>query len=81
MINFSNSHEYDATEELDFLLRRAEQESIAAIRSTNAEAAERHDAMAQAYSAMAVAMMDRLDPSIPMGVPMLDQGKDGLHVR
>jgi len=41
-------------EELEFLLRRAEQESIAAIRSPSPQASERHDAMAHAYSALAV---------------------------
>ena len=45
-------------EELDFLLRRAEQESIAAIRSPNPHASERHDAMAQAYSALAVTILE-----------------------
>jgi len=44
-------------EELEFLHRRAEQESIAAIRSLSPKASERHDAMAQAYSALAVTML------------------------
>ncbi len=51
---------YDDPAELDFLLRRAEQETIAAIRSINPQAAERHDAMAYAYSAMAVTMLGTL---------------------
>jgi hypothetical protein len=46
-------HEYDRSEQLDYWLRRAEQESIAAIRSTDSVAAQRHDVMAQTYSALA----------------------------
>jgi hypothetical protein len=48
-------HAHDA--ELEFLLRRAEQESIAAIRSPSPEASDRHDEMAQAYSALAVTIL------------------------
>lgn len=44
-------------EQLDYWLRRAEQESIAAIRATG-EASMRHDAMARAYSALAVHLLD-----------------------
>ncbi|MEO7865360.1 MAG: hypothetical protein ABIR63_05765 [Sphingomicrobium sp.] len=47
------------SDELGFLLRRAEQESVAAIRSINSQASERHDAMAYAYSARAVTMLGR----------------------
>ena len=47
-------------DELDYLLRRAEDESIAAIRSVNAEVSARHDAMAFAYSSQAVAMLGAL---------------------
>ena len=43
------------------MLRRAEQESIAAIRSINPEAAERHDIMAHAYSVQAVTMLGRME--------------------
>ena len=81
MIGFRNSHDYDATEELDFLLRRAEQELIAAIRSINAEVAERHDAMAHAYSAMAIMMIDRRDQAIPTIVEAGGLGKDARAVR
>lgn len=81
MIALSNHHEFDATEELDFLLRRAEQESIAAIRSINAEAAERHDAMAHAYSAMAIMMIDRREQAIPTTVHASGLGKDARAVR
>jgi hypothetical protein len=49
----SDRDDFDRSEQLDYWLRRAEQESIAAIRSTNSIASQRHDAMAQAYSAMA----------------------------
>ncbi len=45
------------SEQLDYWLRRAEQESIAAIRATNAVASQRHDAMAQAYSALARSLL------------------------
>lgn len=45
------------SEQLDYLLRRAEQESIAAIRSPNLIAAERHNAIAQAYSAQALMIL------------------------
>ncbi len=54
----TNSHRTERSEQLDYWLRRAEQESIAAIRSTNLIAAERHDVMAQAYSAMARTLLD-----------------------
>ena len=50
-------HHYDRSEQLDYWLRRAEQESIAAIRSTDRVAAERHDSMAQAYSALAMTIL------------------------
>jgi hypothetical protein len=49
--------DHERSEQIDYLLRRAEQESIAAIRSTNSIASERHDAMAHAYSALAVTML------------------------
>ena len=49
----SDRNDFERSEQLDYWLRRAEQESIAAIRSTNSIASQRHDAMAQAYSAMA----------------------------
>ena len=54
----SNRDDFERTEQLDYWLRRAEQESIAAIRSTNSIVSERHDAMAQAYSAMAKTLLD-----------------------
>ena len=54
----SYSHQVERSEQLDYWLRRAEQESIAAIRSTNTEASERHDAMAHAYSALARHLLD-----------------------
>jgi hypothetical protein len=50
-------HHYERSEQLDYWLRRAEQESIAAIRSSDGTAAERHDAMAQAYSALATSIL------------------------
>ncbi len=40
-------------DELSYLLRRAEQESIEAIRSTHPTASERHAQMASTYSARA----------------------------
>ena len=53
----SDRTDFERTEQLDYWLRRAEQESIAAIRSTNSVASQRHDAMAQAYSALARTML------------------------
>ena len=53
----SDRYDYERSEQLDYWLRRAEQESIAAIRSTNSTASQRHDAMAQAYSALARTML------------------------
>ena len=50
--------DFERSEQLDYWLRRAEDESIAAIRSTNQVVAQRHDAMAQAYSAMARTLLD-----------------------
>lgn len=59
MINGGNhSQRSERSEQLDYWLRRAEQESIAAIRSTNNIASERHDAMALAYSALAKSLLD-----------------------
>ena len=49
----SDRGDSERSEQLDYWLRRAEQESIAAIRSTDRTASQRHDAMAQAYSALA----------------------------
>ena len=54
----SNTHQAERSEQLDYWLRRAEQESIAAIRSPNTQASERHDAMAHAYSALARHLLD-----------------------
>ena len=66
---FSPSHgrREDPADRLDYLLRRAEQESIAAIRSINPEAAERHDIMAHAYSAEALTMLGRIDAGCRAG--------------
>ena len=50
-------HHYERSEELEYWLRRAEQESIAAIRSSDTVVAQRHDAMAQAYSALATSIL------------------------
>ncbi|MEO7602172.1 MAG: hypothetical protein ABIS39_02755 [Sphingomicrobium sp.] len=58
MFVLSNPHRVERTEQLDYWLRRAEQESIAAIRSPNTQASERHDAMAHAYSALARHLLD-----------------------
>lgn len=57
MIDRTAGRREDPAERIGFLLRRAEQESIAAIRSVNPTAAERHDIMAHAYSVMAVSML------------------------
>ena len=46
------------SEQLEYWLRRAEQESIAAIRATSAVASQCHDAMAQAYSALARGLLN-----------------------
>lgn len=54
----NNSDRSDSAEQLDYWLRRAEQESIAAIRTTNEVAAQRHGAMALAYSALAKSLLD-----------------------
>jgi hypothetical protein len=52
----SGTRHYDRSEKIDYWLRRAEQETIAAIRATGA-ASDRHAAMAQAYSALATGML------------------------
>ena len=54
----SERSDFERTEQLDYWLRRAEQESIAAIRSTSTAASQRHDAMAHAYSALARTMLN-----------------------
>ncbi len=51
-------HSAAAPETLDYLLRRAEQESIAAIRTTDARAAEPHAQMACAYTARAMSLLN-----------------------
>lgn len=50
-------YDHQRSQQIDYWLRRAEQESIAAIRSTSAIAAQRHDTMAQAYSARARSLL------------------------
>lgn len=50
-------HHSDRSEQLAYWLRRAEQESIAAIRSANPQASSSHARMAQAYSAMATSLL------------------------
>ena len=66
---FSPSHvrHEDPAYHLDYLLRRAEQESIAAIRSINPVAAERHDIMAHAYSAQALTMLGQMNAGCGAG--------------
>lgn len=44
--------------DLAYLLRRAEQESIAEIRAVSAEVAGRHGAMARAYATQALVLLD-----------------------
>ena len=54
----------DAPEvELEFLLRRAEQEAIAAVRSIDPRASERHGAMASEYSRQVLHLLGRTDPA------------------
>ena len=48
-----------ARDEIEYLLRRAEQESIAAVRSVDPRAAEPHAHMASIYSAQAMALLGR----------------------
>jgi hypothetical protein len=50
-------------ESLDYLLRRAEQETIAAIRSTDPRASGSHAQMACAFSARAISMLDAPAPA------------------
>ncbi len=57
MATANRAFDDERSEQLDYWLRRAEQESIAAIRSTNRIASQRHDSMALAYSALAVTML------------------------
>jgi hypothetical protein len=45
------------SEQIEYWLRRAEEEAIAAIRSPNAQASESHSLMAEAYSAMATTLL------------------------
>lgn len=46
-----------APEQLDYLLRRAQQESIAAIRTLDPRAAKSHAQMASVYSAQAMTLL------------------------
>ena len=57
MIVPPSSHQPDRSEQLAYWLRRAEQESIAAIRSANPQASSSHARMAQAYTAMATSLL------------------------
>ncbi len=57
MVTANPAFDHERSEQIDYWLRRAEQESIAAIRSVNDTASERHDAMALAYSALAVTLL------------------------
>lgn len=54
-------------DELDYLLRRAEQESIAAIRSADPRAAGPHEHMATRYSAQALELLGERARPIPPG--------------
>lgn len=51
--------EVPAPEQLEYLLRRAEQETVAAVRSVDPRAAEPHEHMASAYSAQAAELLGR----------------------
>ncbi|HWJ58258.1 MAG TPA: hypothetical protein VNR68_01225 [Sphingomicrobium sp.] len=57
MIHVTNPRPYQRSETLDYVLRRAEEESIAAIRSPDPRASASHSAMAQAYSAQATVLL------------------------
>ncbi len=54
---FDGSSSQAASGELDYLLRRAEQESIAAIRSVDPRVAQPHAHMACVYSAQARSLL------------------------
>ena len=56
-MNQPETNEVPAPETLDYLLRRAEQESIASIRSVDPRAARPHQEMACVYSAQAMALL------------------------
>ena len=51
-----------ATEQLDYLLRRAEQETIAAMRTVDARASAPHEQMASAYGAQALELLKASSP-------------------
>lgn len=57
MIVPASPHHPDRSEQLAYWLRRAEQESVAAIRSANPQASSSHARMAEAYSAMATSLL------------------------
>ncbi len=67
MFSPTDARPEDPADRLDYLLRRAEQESIAAIRSINPEAEKRHDTMAHAYSAQAVTMLGEMTVESRLG--------------
>ena len=56
-MNQPETDQASSPEQLDYLLRRAEQETIAAISAMDARAAELHQQMAGAYSAQATALL------------------------
>lgn len=45
-------------QDLDYLLRRAQEEAIAEIRATNVDVAGRHGAMARAYASQALEILN-----------------------
>lgn len=51
------THRAEHHEQIEYWLRRAEQESIAAIRAPNVQASESHSVMAEAYSALATNLL------------------------
>jgi hypothetical protein len=58
-MNQPETDDVPAPEQLEYLLRRAEQESIAAVRSVDPRAAQPHEDMASAYSAQVVELLER----------------------
>ena len=57
MATADRAYDRERFEQFDYWLRRAEQESVAAIRSADSVASQRHDAMSQAYSALALTLL------------------------
>ncbi len=60
-LNAAQSSESDDFREVEYLLRRADHETVAAIRAIDPRATQSHAEMARTYSEQSRELMDRID--------------------